>query len=100
VAGTTQGPAGAAPFDAGHHRRAVRARAPPHRADRLHSLCLKDFPMTRTFKMVTFQASVLATAGLMMFAAADVASAAPTPAAAVQIGNFTFKAPVTTVKVG
>ena len=56
--------------------------------------------MTRAFKMVTFQASVLATAGLMMFAAADVASAAPTPVAAVQIGNFTFKAPVTTVKVG
>jgi plastocyanin len=55
--------------------------------------------MTRAFKMVAFQASVLATAGLMMFAAA-VASAAPTPAAAVQIGNFTFEAPVTTVKVG
>lgn len=56
--------------------------------------------MTRAFKMVTFQAWILVTAGMMISAAVDVAWAAPTPAAAVQIGNFTFKAPVTTVKVG
>lgn len=55
--------------------------------------------MTRAFKMLTFQASVLATAGLMMVVAVGTASAAPTPAS-VQIGNFTFKAPLMTVKVG
>lgn len=51
-------------------------------------------------RVLTFQASIIAAAGLMMVVAADVATAVPTPTAAVEIGNFTFKAPVTTVKVG
>ena len=56
--------------------------------------------MTRAFKMLTFQASALGAGFLMMSVVACVAHAAPPTAAAVQIGNFTFKAPVTTVKVG
>lgn len=56
--------------------------------------------MTRVPRMVTFEASIFAAAGLMMFVAVDVARAVPAPTAAVEIGNFTFKAPVTTVKVG
>jgi plastocyanin len=56
--------------------------------------------MTRAFKMLTFQAAVLAGSALMMSVAADMARAAPSPAAAVQIGNFTFKAQVLTVKAG
>lgn len=57
--------------------------------------------MTRAFKMLTFQAATLATAGLMMSTVAAMTSAAPAPAAAqVAIANFTFKAPVTTVKAG
>jgi plastocyanin len=56
--------------------------------------------MTRAFKILTFQASVFAGGLLMMAVAAGVARAAVPPPAAVQIGNFTFKAPVTTVKTG
>ena len=56
--------------------------------------------MTRAFKMLTFQAAVLAGSALMMSVAVDMARAAPPPAAAVQIGNFTFKAQVLTVKAG
>ena len=56
--------------------------------------------MTRAFKMLTFQASALAAGGIMMPAAADIARAAPTPPAAVTIGNFTFNKPVVTVKPG
>ena len=57
--------------------------------------------MTRDFKILTFQAAVLAGSALMMGVAADMARAAPTPAAAaVTIGNFTFKAQVLTVKPG
>ena len=57
--------------------------------------------MTRAFKIVTFQASVLLAGILMMSVVADIAKAAPAPpAAAVTIGNFTFKAPVVTVKAG
>ncbi len=55
--------------------------------------------MTRAFKMLTFQGSALGAGFLMMSVVACVAHAAP-PTTAVQIGNFTFKAPVTTVKVG
>ena len=47
--------------------------------------------MTRAFKLLTFQASMLAAGALMMGVTADMARAAPPPAAAVQIGNFTFK---------
>ena len=56
--------------------------------------------MTRAFRLLTFQASALAAGALMMGLVADRARAAPPPAAAVQIGNFTFKAPVVTVKPG
>jgi plastocyanin len=51
--------------------------------------------------MLTFQAAVLVTAGLMMSTVSVMTRAAPAPAgAAVQIGNFTFKNPVVTVKPG
>jgi amicyanin len=57
--------------------------------------------MTRAFKMLTFQAATLATAGLMMSTVAAMSRAAPAPAAAqVAIANFTLTAPVTTVKAG
>jgi len=57
--------------------------------------------MTRAFKILTFQASVLIAGILMMSVVADMAKAAPAPpAAAVTIGNFTFKAPVVTVRPG
>ena len=57
--------------------------------------------MTRAFKILAFQASALVAGALMISAAADMSHAAPAPAvAAVQIGNFTFKAPVLTVKPG
>jgi plastocyanin len=56
--------------------------------------------MTRAFKLLTFQASAMAAGVLMMGVAADMARAAPPPAASVQIGNFTFKAQVLTVKPG
>jgi plastocyanin len=57
--------------------------------------------MTRAFKILTYQASALAAGILLMSVAADMAKAVPAPAAAaVTIGNFTFKAPVVTVKPG
>lgn len=57
--------------------------------------------MTHAFKILTFQASALAASGVLMLVAADMARAVPAPTTAeVTIGNFTFKAPVTTVKVG
>jgi plastocyanin len=56
--------------------------------------------MTRAFKILTFQAATLATAGLMLSATAAMTEAAPAPAASVQIANFTFKAPAMTVKAG
>ena len=57
--------------------------------------------MTRAFKMLTFQAATLATAGLMLSATAAMTRAAPAPAAAsVQIANFTFKTQVLAVKAG
>jgi plastocyanin len=57
--------------------------------------------MTNSLKVLTFQAATLATAGLMLSTVAAMTKAAPAPAAAsVQIANFTFKAPVTTVKAG
>jgi len=51
--------------------------------------------------MLSFQAAALVTTALMMstVAAMTKATAAP-PAAAVQIGNFTFRDPVVTVKPG
>jgi len=57
--------------------------------------------MTSSFKMLTFQAAALAVAGLLMSTVSVMTKAAPPPpAAAVQIGNFTFKNPVVTVKPG
>ena len=57
--------------------------------------------MTRAFKILALQASVLIGGVLMMSVAADIAKAVPAPAAAaVTIGNFTFKAPALTVKPG
>jgi len=55
--------------------------------------------MTRSLKILTFQASALVAATLMMVTVAEKAKAAP-PAAAVQIANFTFKNPVVTVTPG
>jgi plastocyanin len=56
--------------------------------------------MTRAFKILTFQAATLATAGLMLSATAAMTRASPAPAASVQIANFTFKAQVVTIKPG
>jgi plastocyanin len=56
--------------------------------------------MTRAFKILTFQVCVFVTGVLLMTVVADVARAAPPPAAAVRIDNFTFKDPVVTVKPG
>jgi plastocyanin len=56
--------------------------------------------MTRGFKILTFQASVIAAGALMMGVVADMARAAPAAAAAVTIGNFTFNSPTLTVKPG
>jgi plastocyanin len=57
--------------------------------------------MTRTVRILSFQASVLVASAMLMSTAAAVTKATPAPAAAaVQIDNFTFKAPVVTVKPG
>jgi len=57
--------------------------------------------MTKAFKILTFQASTLLAGILMMSVVADLARAAPAPStAAVSIDNFTFKAPVVTVRPG
>ena len=57
--------------------------------------------MTREFRLLSFQAATLGGAALLMSAVPAIASAASTtPSAAVQIDNFTFKAPTLTVKPG
>jgi len=57
--------------------------------------------MTRGFKILTFQVSVIAAGALMMGVVADMARAAPPAAAAsVTIGNFTLNSPTLTVKPG
>ena len=56
--------------------------------------------MSRAFKILSFQASVLVACPLTMSVVADVSRAAPAPAAAVQISNFTFSVQVLTVKPG
>ena len=57
--------------------------------------------MNRGFRILTFQGAALVTSALMLSTVAVMTKAAPAPAnAAVQIGNFTFKAPVVTVKPG
>jgi plastocyanin len=62
---------------------------------------MKDHSMTRGFKMVTFQAASLVAGALMLSGVSAMTRAATAPAtAAVSIDNFTFKAPVLTVKPG
>ena len=56
--------------------------------------------MTRAFKILALQASVLASGVLVMSTVAEMAKAAPAPAASVTIANFTFKNQVVTVKPG
>ena len=57
--------------------------------------------MTNSFKLLSFQAAVLASSAVMMLTVAAVTKAAPAPAAAaVRIENFTFKDPTVTVKLG
>ncbi len=57
--------------------------------------------MTRSLKILTIQGAALVAGALVMSGASVVTKAAPAPvAASVQIGNFTFKAPVVTVKPG
>src|SRR5438270_13649491 len=57
--------------------------------------------MTRGFKILAFQASALVAGALVMATVADVPRAFPASStAAVETANFTFKAPVVTVKPG
>src|SRR5438046_776890 len=58
--------------------------------------------MNGRFKFLTFQAAALIAGALMMSTASVMTKAAPAPAAAaaVHIGNFTFQAPVVTVRPG
>ena len=57
--------------------------------------------MTRGFKILSFQAATLVASALMMSTVSVMTRAAPAPAAAsVQIGNFTFQTPLTSVKAG
>jgi plastocyanin len=56
--------------------------------------------MTRGFKMLSFQAATLAASALIMSTLSAMTKAAAAAAATVEIGNFTFKAPVVTVRRG
>ena len=57
--------------------------------------------MTHSFKIPTFQGAVLIASALLISTVSVMTTAAPVPpAAAVTIGNFTFKAPIVTVKPG
>ena len=56
--------------------------------------------MTRGFKTLSLQAAALVASALMMSTVSAMTRAAPAPAAAVTIENFTFKAPIVTVKRG
>ena len=56
--------------------------------------------MTHAFKILSFQAATLAASALMMSAVPQITKAAPAAVVAVQIDNFTFKAPSLTVKPG
>jgi plastocyanin len=57
--------------------------------------------MIRGFGILKFQVAVLVAGALMMSTVSVMtkAAAAPSPAT-VQIGNFTFKSPIVTVKLG
>lgn len=56
--------------------------------------------MARSFKLLPFQIYALLAAALAPNLLTDVASASSPPAAAVQIGNFTFNDQILTVKQG
>lgn len=57
--------------------------------------------MTRAHRILSFQGAALVTCALMMSTVSAMSKAAPAPAAAaVTIGNFTFKSQVMTVKPG
>ena len=56
--------------------------------------------MARSFKILSFHLAVLASSAVAPTAVASMTTAAAPAAAAVQIDNFTFKAPVVTVKPG
>jgi plastocyanin len=56
--------------------------------------------MTRGYKILTFQAALLAASAGLMTTVATMTKAAPPASAAVTIANFTFKDPVVTVKPG
>lgn len=57
--------------------------------------------MTKGFRILMFQAATLAASAGLLATVSAMTRAAPAPAAAaVQIGNFTFKSPLLTVKPG
>jgi plastocyanin len=56
--------------------------------------------VTRAFKILTFQAAAFLACAFVLMTISAMTSAAPAPAASVQIDNFTFKAPTVTVKAG
>jgi len=57
--------------------------------------------MPRRYKLLTFQAATLVASAFLMTTIASITkAAAPAPAAAVTIDNFTFKSQVLTVKPG
>jgi len=56
--------------------------------------------MTRGYKLLTFQAAALVASAFLMTTVSSITRAAPPAAASVSIDNFTFKAPVLTVKPG
>lgn len=56
--------------------------------------------MTRAFRILSFQAAVLAMSAIAMITVATGTRASPPAAASVQIDNFTFKQQVLTVKPG
>ena len=56
--------------------------------------------MTRGYKLLTFRVATLAASAFLMTTVASITKASPPAAAAVTIDNFTFKAPVLTVKPG
>ena len=56
--------------------------------------------MTRGFRILSFQAAALLAGAVMLSTVSVMTKAAPAQAAAVHIGNFTFKAQVATIKPG
>ena len=56
--------------------------------------------MTRAIKIMAYHGSLFIVAGLGLLLAPDVAGAGPAPAAAITIGNFTFRASAITIRPG